>query len=151
MMRALLPFLVGCTSSAWNLPAKLDPQGGETWQSQVAEAAAMWDGPLWDCPSGPPFLMSPGDGMPVVVVPASSWADRGEGGWETDARIEVEDAPVFAGDLVPVTLHELGHALGLGHVDPSVDVFSVMKPFIGTLHAPSPGDIRRARALLGCP
>lgn len=149
-----LVFVVGgCTSSveAWDLPAKLAPTGGtDAWRAQVAEAAGAWDLALSGCTIVPFAMSDDATGKPVVLVAASDWTYQGEGGWQDADQIQVLDRPGFP-DSEPAVLHELGHALGLGHVDPALDAFSVMKPAIGTLRVPSSGDAARARALLGCP
>ncbi len=58
-------------------------------------------------------------------------------------------------DMQSVSLHELGHMLGLAHVDPSVDKYSIMNPtiFIGhglTSRELSKGDLERIQTIYGC-
>ena len=58
-------------------------------------------------------------------------------------------------DLESIALHELGHLLGLGHIDQSVDPSSVMKPMflIGenlSKRKLSRGDIKRIQMIYGC-
>lgn len=58
-------------------------------------------------------------------------------------------------DMLSLALHELGHLLGLAHVDRSVDSHSIMTPslFIGeglTSREISRGDIERLQLIYGC-
>jgi len=58
-------------------------------------------------------------------------------------------------DMESLALHELGHLLGLAHVDSSVDGLSIMNPhlFIGeglTTRKLSRGDIERIQMIYGC-
>ena len=58
-------------------------------------------------------------------------------------------------DLESLALHELGHLLGLGHIDQSVDPYSVMKSklLIGqnlSKRKLSKGDIKRIQMIYGC-
>ena len=58
-------------------------------------------------------------------------------------------------DMESLALHELGHLLGLSHIDEGVDMFSVMNPslLIGTgltSRGVSEGDIRRIQKIYGC-
>lgn len=58
-------------------------------------------------------------------------------------------------DMQSLALHELGHLLGLAHVDAEVDEYSIMNPtlFIGeglTSRSLSPGDIERIQTIYGC-
>ena len=149
-MRAIVMcvLVAGCVDNgAWNLPAKLTPAGPATFGDAVSEAAAAWNAALAGCAK--PFVMAT-DGHAVELVPAAIWTDGSDhGAWENSERIEIEDLGIEAW-WEPAALHELGHAMGLDHVDPAVDPLSVMKPLLGTLRAPSAGDTQRARALLGC-
>lgn len=58
-------------------------------------------------------------------------------------------------DMQSLALHELGHLLGLAHVDVEVDSLSIMNPslFIGeglTSRRISEGDIKRIQQIYGC-
>jgi len=58
-------------------------------------------------------------------------------------------------DMQSLALHELGHLLGLTHIDESVDTLSIMNPalFIGeglSSRALSRGDIERIQTVYGC-
>jgi len=58
-------------------------------------------------------------------------------------------------DMLSLALHELGHLLGLAHVDKDFDTYSVMTPslFIGeglTSREISRGDIERIQQIYGC-
>jgi hypothetical protein len=58
-------------------------------------------------------------------------------------------------DMQSLALHELGHLLGLAHVDASVDEFSIMRPsmYIGeglSNRRLSAGDIERIQKIYGC-
>lgn len=58
-------------------------------------------------------------------------------------------------DMQSLALHELGHLLGLGHVDEDVDSLSIMNPtlFIGeglTTRKLSKSDIERIQQIYGC-
>lgn len=58
-------------------------------------------------------------------------------------------------DMQSLALHELGHLLGLGHVDENLDSLSIMNPslFIGeglTSRKLSRGDIERIQTIYGC-
>lgn len=58
-------------------------------------------------------------------------------------------------DMQSLALHELGHLLGLAHMEEAVDAYSIMNPalFIGeglTSRMVSEGDIRRIQKIYGC-
>ena len=58
-------------------------------------------------------------------------------------------------DMQSLALHELGHFLGLSHIDPSVDATSIMNPslYIGeglTSRFLSKGDLSRIQEIYGC-
>ena len=58
-------------------------------------------------------------------------------------------------DMQSLALHELGHLLGLAHIDVNVDSYSIMNPslFIGeglTSRKISRGDIERIQQIYGC-
>ena len=58
-------------------------------------------------------------------------------------------------DMESLALHELGHLLGLAHVDDDIDMYSTMNPsmLIGsglTSRGVSKGDIRRIQKIYGC-
>lgn len=58
-------------------------------------------------------------------------------------------------DMQSLALHELGHLLGLAHVDPEIDGSSIMNPslYIGvglTSRSLSIGDVERIQKIYGC-
>lgn len=58
-------------------------------------------------------------------------------------------------DAQSLALHELGHFLGLAHIDSTYDTYSIMNPYlyIGemlTARKPSQGDIERIQKIYGC-
>ena len=53
-------------------------------------------------------------------------------------------------DFRRVALHEMGHALGLGHENNS-SIPSVMQPFVDNSYRPTLDDVRGVRALYGLP
>ena len=58
-------------------------------------------------------------------------------------------------DMESLALHELGHLLGLSHIDEDVDMYSTMNPslLIGTglvSRGVSKGDIQRLQKIYGC-
>lgn len=72
---------------------------------------------------------------------------------ELEERSEDDDKEIV--DMESLALHELGHLLGLDHVDPEYDQLSIMNPtlYIGhgfTSREISDGDIERIRKVYGC-
>ena len=77
-------------------------------------------------------------------------------------RFVIADSLIHSGthsrdivDMQSVALHELGHLLGLAHIDAEVDSHSIMNPslFIGeglTSRRLSKGDIERIQLIYGC-
>ncbi len=72
-----------------------------------------------------------------------------------DSLILQPDGEKEVVDMESLALHELGHLLGLGHVSPDIDSYSIMNPslFIGsglTSRKLSRGDIERIQKVYKC-
>lgn len=148
---AALALLVGCaTPNGWDdVPTAVvtpaaEPSQLTAWHAQAVALVDQWAALLAPLGCAAPFVV--GDGGHVVrLVPRADWeyASRGDG-WTDEDRIEI------AGDVPPIPallLHELGHALGLGHADPAFGP-SLMTKQVG--QGVFPRDIAAAACVMGC-
>jgi hypothetical protein len=150
----VLALLTGCLDSKWeDVPgAKVtpvaEPPHQDGWAVTVQTAVDTWAAVLRDygCPA--PFVMAE-DGHPIRFV----YDETGDNGIQWGAglggpgpSIEIRARDV---DNVTLVLHELGHALGLGHADAAFGgSLMVPKIFPGTVLTSR--DIEAAACELGC-
>jgi hypothetical protein len=130
-----------------DLPAFAAP-----WRAQVERDVGTWNAELTaiGCPA--PFEIAAG-GHPVTLVPVGTWgADSAIAGMTDSERIRVQVAwIVIDGEVLPhpvILLHELGHALGLGHAD-AINGPAAMTPE-PTSDTLQPRDVAAAACVMGC-
>lgn len=106
----------------------------------VEGAAGHWNRLLVERGCEPPFAMGP-EGHAIVLVPSDAWEYGSRDGYTDGDEIRL------AGNTVPpqaLLLHELGHAIGLDHVEGR----SIMSEPIGLGIYPS--DVEAAASAMGC-
>jgi hypothetical protein len=136
----LIVLIAGCVNAVVSEPRVLAPQGPTGWDTQVSEAADVWNSAL------PCDAFAIGDGLPVRRYTTLEW--RGlltERGYYDGNEIAVKETTP---EVERATLiHELGHAMGLQHSD---DKASVMHPIVGATKELTAEDITNAGAEISC-
>lgn len=151
MLRLLaLIALVGCAPPPWGI-VDITVDGDTEFQARVAVAADHWNTALYESCGEPVFRIVEIGGEPVREYGAQEWLDRGYNnttvGFFDGDQIGIR---CCLGDWAPaVTLHELGHSLGLRHIAEARDPLSAMHE-VAFYELPSSGDVERAAEKLGC-
>lgn len=116
-----------------------DANWGKTGKSRMVLATTIWNNP----------------GNAYQTIDAADIRYNSEVYFITDALTQktIDDREVV--DMQSLATHELGHLLGLAHVDEKYDGSSIMNPsiFIGegmAMRSLSIGDIRRIQKIYGC-
>lgn len=146
-MALLSTLLMGCLGSEpWGAPTGLSFDGGPDFQLLALQGAMAWNDALRDACGFEAFHRDQDTGRHVRLV---GHLDDGALGEFDGDEIRVLDG---TDDVVRASVvHELGHALGVGHVDVQADPLSVMHPAVnGYLWRPTDGDVRLAAMALGC-
>jgi hypothetical protein len=152
-MRTALPFilllaLVGCAGqegSAFTRPPNvlLTPVSiDDTWRADVEWAAALWADALEGCVDVP-FIVADDGGHEVALVQDVDGEAAGTAHL-TEGWVEVEDGPSRAIFLV----HELGHVLGVGHLETSPSVMRAVPAVVDLAQPISAADIDAVQAVL---
>lgn len=139
----------GCVDE-WFFPnAVLTPVANDEletqWREVVDRAALQWNIRLQSLGCEAPFVVGDG-GNEVILVPRARWS-HGDSvvGLQTDDTLEIRgDSPTTVSSVL---MHEMGHAMGLDHVDRS-ERPSVMN----AIAAPSiyDEDVAQAALAMGC-
>jgi len=146
-MMLVVVALTGCAESvAWDKGVRpvAAPGSSAAFTARVDAAVLLWQqtlgcgdvfsgatgtGPVYEKPESEFAAMNLGR-----TVSGETWPDRV---WINSARPELEDE---------VLVHELGHVLGLDHVEPAEDPASVMHPIDDGIVIPDVADVER----VGC-
>lgn len=147
--------LAGCVESTWDdvpsAPVHAEG-GGEAWAGEVSRFVGAWSVTMEQAGCPRPFELAD-DGHPIVLVEVSDW-DHGDNiagmtfGEDVFGAVgHVEVKGDFATGHGAVLLHELGHAMGLEHVDQGLPSIMVPAPLEARIH---PADIAAAACALGC-
>lgn len=128
-------------------------KGDDHFKAVVAKAVAEWDEALYDrC--GIVFRIVEEGGNLVEAVGPQEWLDRG---YDNSAMGLYDGDQIAIADwsrdgMLNISLHELGHSLGLHHVTWDEDPRSVMVKVVTVpFDVPTAGDAKRAAEALGCP
>jgi hypothetical protein len=153
----------GCVDTGpWDVPgAELRAESRPTsigwWLPIVREAADTWNRELeaLGCPAAfvvPDYSLN---GHPVRLVANEQWDDNypNKIGLFSHDKIEIRQPGTTTDDsgdagrmMTGALVHELGHAMGFGHVE---DPLSVMNAYPET-GIPTESDIQMAAVLMGC-
>ncbi len=146
-MKSLLPILLfAACDNSWGPGAQITATGDDPrWHHQVELAADAWNDALHLC--GPVLYVIPSGGHPVSLVDGSDWDEDLAGHFDGE-KIEVRIG--LRSVEYPILLHELGHGLGLGHVDVETDPDSIMNPWVDFAQRISERDIRLAVDKFNC-
>lgn len=156
-------FLAACETERWSdVPgSKLRPLGRVGWVDAVEAAVQEWDKAMTSVGCPAPFEVAD-DGHAVELIPRERWphgegtmgitfdnynspvSDPASGEWIDVVDYFPDEEPIDW--AVPILLHELGHAMGLQHVDEGSSVMwpSAFRPDVQY------DDVIDAAAELGC-
>jgi hypothetical protein len=165
----LASLATGCVTDGWDdvpnaqvRPESRDPAvSGAQWRAEVTAAVDEWAALLAERGCEAPFVVSTdsvGD-HPVRLIANADWdGDKVDGRTWSDAptqppgSIEIRGGMGRPGKEISwrrdVLMHELGHALGLGHADREL-AFSIMTPTFSTSEVTA-DDVSAAACELGC-
>jgi hypothetical protein len=153
MKRIAFAILAGCVAGPpqpWGA-SDLSVEGTGAFESHVAEAVSRWDEALYSrC--GTVLTIVPDGGHPVREYTETDWpGSMQQLGFFDGDQVAIRSEAVGDGWL-NLTLHELGHSMGLGHVSWDEDPHSVMIDVVVVpFDRPTEGDVSRAAEALGCP
>ncbi len=134
-MKALaLVLLAACTDAPAPDPIDVSPDGPDGWDAQVEEATTIWNDAL-----GCEAFRLDAAGLPVHLY-TTGWpgTDTERGYYD---GLEVAVRPTTYEVERATLVHELGHVMGLPHVE---DQTSVMRRVVSTVYLPNEDDVTTA-------
>lgn len=132
MMVALAVMVVGCGTQQAAAPSDITLVADAAFQSDAALMTRVREAAdLWSSVGATVHVATSGEGMPLRLIPAAQWdhLDSVCGSQGSDG-IEMQQeglTSLLPGEQVLALAHEMGHALGLWHVD---DQHAVMYRYV---------------------
>jgi len=153
--RSLASWEAALGQTLFKVHDEVEARGGEDFKTLDASIGDGINGsyfdPSWSAHTGKPALVLGTTVFRPGNEPEADIRYNVESFVFGDAEVEKNDGKRFIADLETVSLHEVGHLLGLGHTG-SGELDSVMQPSVDVgegrkKRSLSPGDVERIKAL----
>lgn len=156
MNRMAFALLMCCNcAEPWDVTIGLNPETAldADWTAQVQAAIDTWNEPMYQVCMKPAFVIDQMNGYKIELLSKERFKAKIDGdntvGYFDGDEISVMVQSNKAIEM-HIIIHEMGHAIGLGHTDPEKEPWSVMHPVVDLVLVPSAKDIARAAEYQGC-